>query len=53
LALPIEHRLYELLEATHGGGAHSYYNSLLRWMASFAHALEQRVSRATCGGEES
>ena len=42
---PYEHRLYELLESTHGSGAYSRYNSLLRRIDSFCHALEQRVGR--------
>jgi hypothetical protein len=44
IALPVEHRLFELLEAGRGAGAYSYYNSLLRTMSSFAHALEHRVA---------
>ncbi len=41
---PVEHQLYGLLELTHANGAYSYYNSLLRTLASFLHALENRVS---------
>jgi hypothetical protein len=41
IALPYEHQLYSLLEVTHGAGAHSYYNSLLRRIVSFASALQQ------------
>ncbi len=36
---PYEHRLYELLEDTHGDGAFSRYNSLLRRIDSFLQAL--------------
>ena len=39
--LPYEHQLYSLLEATHGDGAYSRYNSLLRRIIGFEHALEQ------------
>ncbi len=39
---PHEHQLYSLLEQTMGAGAYSYYNSLIRRMVSFAHALEHR-----------
>src|SRR5438552_13488359 len=38
---PWEHQLYSLLESTHANGAYSRYNSLLRRMASFLHALAQ------------
>src|SRR5437763_1394548 len=38
---PYEHRLYELLERTHGPAAYSRYNSLLRRIISFCHALER------------
>ena len=41
---PVEHQLYGLLERTHSDTAYSYYNSLLRTMASFLHALEQRIN---------
>src|SRR5438552_3758596 len=43
---PVEHTLYELIETRLGVDAHSYYNSLLRGMASFAHALERERSQA-------
>jgi len=33
-----EHRLYELLRAEHGDGAHSRYNSLVRRLVSFEQA---------------
>lgn len=46
---PYEHRLYELLEDSHGLGAHSRYNSLLRRIVSFSHALEQRQMHPTEG----
>jgi len=40
---PYEHQLYAQLEKTHGKGAYSRYNSLLRTIVSFAHALEREV----------
>src|SRR5579862_2850711 len=39
---PYEHALYSLLEQTHGDDAYGRYNSLLRRLNSFCHALEQR-----------
>jgi hypothetical protein len=42
---PYEHRLYEFLEITHGAGAYSRYNSLLRRIVSFCRALEHRPER--------
>lgn len=45
-ALSFEHRLYELLEITHGPGAYSRYNALFRRMVSFAHALENRKAKS-------
>ncbi len=39
-----EHALYELLEEK-GGDAYSRYNSLLRRLNSFAHALEWEQSK--------
>ena len=42
---PVEHALYSLLEDTYGEDAYSRYNSLLRRMASFAHALEREASQ--------
>lgn len=45
LSGPSEHALYSLIEERLGAGAHSYYNSLLRRMDSFAHALEREASR--------
>jgi len=41
---PIEHLLYEQLEARLGADAHSHYNSLLRRINSYAHALEREQS---------
>src|SRR5437764_5134876 len=41
---PYEHRLYDLLEKQYGEAAYSRYNSLLRRIVSFCHALEQRRS---------
>jgi hypothetical protein len=36
--------LYKRLSATHGYGAHSQFNSLVRRLVSFERALAQRVS---------
>ncbi len=44
LQLPYEHRLYELLEERYGVDAFSRYNSLLRRLVSFSHALERERS---------
>ena len=41
---PVEHELYTLLERNHGIGAYSRYNSLIRRMVSFTHALEHLLS---------
>jgi hypothetical protein len=41
---PFEHQLYELLEARLGTGAHSHYNSLIRRLVSYEHALEREQS---------
>ncbi len=35
-----EHRLYEVLADTHGDGAHSRYNALIRTLVSFERAME-------------
>jgi hypothetical protein len=42
---PLEHELYERLEARLGTAAHSHYNSLLRRVVSYARALEREQSR--------
>ena len=42
---PYEHRLYDLLEKEHGAAAYSRYNSLLRRIVSFCHALERHGRR--------
>jgi len=42
---PYEHRLYDLLEKQYGTAAYSRYNSLLRRIVSFCHAVEQRLKR--------
>jgi hypothetical protein len=39
--LPCTHVLYNRLATRLGPDAHSYYNSLIRRIVSFAHALEQ------------
>jgi hypothetical protein len=41
---PVEHLLYEQLEERLGTDAHSHYNSLLRRIGSYAHALEREQS---------
>ena len=38
---PCEHQLYARLNERLGPAAHSYYNSLIRRITSFEHALEQ------------
>ena|SRR5947209_5814879 len=38
---PYEHKLYERIEQRLGAGAHSYYNSLIRRIVSYARALER------------
>ncbi len=45
-AMSSEHLLYEVLEETHGPGAHSAYNALIRKIVSFARAYSaaQRVN---------
>ncbi len=43
---PFEHLLYELIEDRLGKGAHSYYNSLIRRIVSYARALSNELSRA-------
>ena len=42
---PYEHQLYARLDGRLGAGAHSYYNSLLRRIVSYARALERQRSR--------
>jgi len=39
---PYEHRLYDLLVSQHGRSAYSRYNSLIRRLVSFEHALAAR-----------
>jgi hypothetical protein len=41
---PCEHHLYARLEQRLGAAAHSYYNSLIRRIVSFARALEREQS---------
>jgi hypothetical protein len=40
---PCEHLLYTRLEERLGTAAHSYYNSLIRRIASFASAMEREA----------
>ena len=42
---PWEHQLYDRLDQRLGAGAHSYYNSLIRRVVSYARALEREQSR--------
>ena len=44
-ARPYEHELYERLDRRLGAGAHSYYNSLIRRIVSYARALEREKQR--------
>jgi hypothetical protein len=44
LPQPVEHLLYQQLEERLGTDAHSHYNSLLRRIGSYAHALEREQS---------
>ncbi|HZR17755.1 MAG TPA: hypothetical protein VFE51_10545 [Verrucomicrobiae bacterium] len=39
-----EHELYERVEERLGTGAHSYYNSLIRRIVSYARAVEREKS---------
>ena len=41
---PCEHELYDRLESRLGAGAHSYYNSLIRRIVSYARILESEQS---------
>jgi hypothetical protein len=41
---PYEHGLYARLDERLGSGSHSYYNSLIRRIVSYAHALEREKS---------
>lgn len=41
---PREHALYSALEEKYGRDAHSRYNSLIRRIVSFTHALEREES---------
>src|SRR5262245_16346358 len=42
---PYEHQLYARLNQRLDAGAHSYYNSLLRRIVSYARGLERELSR--------
>lgn len=44
---PYEHQLYARLEQRLGTGAHSYYNSLIRRVVSYEHALEREQSNSS------
>jgi hypothetical protein len=46
IAPPYEHQLYARLEERLGTAAHSYYNSLIRRVVSYARALEREQSRS-------
>ena len=43
---PFEHKLYDRLNHRLGTAAHSYYNSLIRRIVSYARALEREQSQA-------
>ena len=42
---PYEHQLYARLDQRLGAAAHSYYNSLIRLIVSYARALEREQSQ--------
>jgi hypothetical protein len=42
--IPFEHQLFARLNERLGDAAHSYYNSLIRRIVSYAHALEREQS---------
>lgn len=42
---PCEHQLYARLDERLGAGAHSYYNSLIRRIVSYARSLERERSQ--------
>ncbi len=42
---PFEHQLYARLDQRLGTAAHSYYNSLIRLVVSYARALEREQSQ--------
>ena len=46
---PWEHALYDRLAGQLGAAAHSHYNSLIRRIVSYAHALEREQSEAARG----
>ena len=46
LPQPYEHRLYSRLDQRLGDAAHSYYNSLIRRIVSYEHALEREQSQS-------
>ncbi len=43
---PYEHQLYARLDRRLGAAAHSHYNSLIRRIVSYAHALEREQSQS-------
>ena len=43
---PFEHQLYARLDERLGAAAHSYYNSLIRRIVSYARSLEREQSQA-------
>ena len=51
--VPCEHALYDRLESRLGPAAHSYYNSLIRRIVSFARALEQKQRWDSQSGQAS
>src|SRR5689334_7326524 len=48
--VPFEHQLYARLNERLGDAAHSYYNSLIRRIVSYTHAIERERNRAEVPG---
>jgi hypothetical protein len=53
LSSPVTHELYNLIEEQREIDPYTRYNSLLRRMNSFAHALEQRANSGATEVEQS
>jgi hypothetical protein len=47
---PCEHQLYARLDQRLGAAAHSYYNSLIRRIVSYARALEREQNQSQLAG---
>jgi hypothetical protein len=50
MPFPVEHRLFESLEARNPQGAHMDYNALMGRIVSFASAYEHALRREPAGG---